>query len=1050
MAWMRMMGADSVAYHEKTVMGRADDFPGRALAYYASRGETPLVWGGAGAERLGLVGRVTEAQYRAIYGPGGACDPTTGERLVSTTRPGMELVIAAHKSVAELGVIGRAEDMHQIMDAERDTTLAYLERVTLERGGRRGRQRTPTATSGPVYAHTRHATSRAGDPSPHDHVLVANLVEMLDGQGGWKAPDTTLWREHLHAATIVGRAAAARTAVELGYAIAPDHGPSGRLGHWRIVGIPDEVLEIHSKRTAEISEAVEARGYSSYRARNIAARNNREVKRHTPVGELMPHWHQELAEVGWTVPELVASVARAGQEAVLAPGLSERELTRLMAEALSPEGRLSVAKVFTAADVVVAVGPALYGRPVADLQRAVQGILAAPDCVPLLGVRGVRERTYATAAALATEGAVADLVARGTGAATAAMVPNEVVEAAIAHAEDVLGRPLTSGQTKAVRGICGEGRRVSLVLGVAGAGKTTMVRCAAEAYAAAGYEVIGTATSGQAARTLGREAGLAESRTIASLLWRLDHGTLELTARQVVVLDEAGMTDDGDMLRLLTACDLAKTKVILVGDHRQLGPVGPGGALRALLNRHHGLVHVLVENLRQDDPNEREALRQLRGGTVADAVAWYAAHDRIRITPDANEARQATVDAWYADVCAGKNAAMYAWRRTNVDVLNRLARDRFALDGRLTGPELSVPDGRHYRVGDRIVTLAPGDDGQVVTSERGEVVSLGGYRDSLIVRMDDGRFERLQGDELAEERLAYGYATTVHRSQGSTVDVAHRFEDGGGRGLAYVSMSRGRQANTVHVVADDLDQAAEDLTRDWTADHRARWAIDSGTPATQPLAVEHHDSAPDGMRIALRFARLEAERRAVAAAIPPDPSAELATVDQHLAQLHRDRTDLLTGGGRYAGTPEGYAARQLTHARQQHTDAQRHAENPDSRRDRRHWRKEALHWADQEAAAEAAYANGVAPEAHRLDDAIIHLEQERDELHTARREHTVWLADHPEALHRLWTLDQELNPLPDLPEIIRDLGRTQATGLHRHAGIQPPGHDHGIELDFGP
>ena len=361
---MRMMGADSVAYHEATVMGRADDFPGRALAYYASRGETPLVWGGAGAERLGLVGRVTEAQYRAIYGPGGACDPTTGGRLVSALRPGMELVIAAHKSVAELGVMGRAEDMHRIMDAERDATLGYLETLTRSRGGRRGRQRTVTATSGMVYAHTRHATSRAGDPSPHDHVLVANLVEMLDGQGGWKAADTTLWREHLHAATIVGRAASARVAVELGYAIAPDHGPSGRLGHWRIVGIPDEVLEIHSKRAAEITEAVEARGESSYRARNIAARNNREVKRHTPVRELMPRWHAELAEVGWTVPELVASVERAGRDAVSKPPLSEREILRLMAEALAPEGRLSVAKVFTAADVVVAVGPALYGRPV--------------------------------------------------------------------------------------------------------------------------------------------------------------------------------------------------------------------------------------------------------------------------------------------------------------------------------------------------------------------------------------------------------------------------------------------------------------------------------------------------------------------------------------------------------------------------------------------------------------------------------------------------------------------------------------------------------------
>src|SRR5438270_11736957 len=149
----------------------------------------------------------------------------------------------------------------------------------------------------------------------------ANLVEMLDAEGGWKAADTTLWREHLHAATIVGRTAAAQQAVQLGYAIAADHGPSGRLGHWRIVGIPDEVLEIHSKRAAEISDAVEARGTSSHRARDIAARDTRAVKRHTPVGELMSRWHDELAEGGWTVPELAASVERAGWEAVLEPCL---------------------------------------------------------------------------------------------------------------------------------------------------------------------------------------------------------------------------------------------------------------------------------------------------------------------------------------------------------------------------------------------------------------------------------------------------------------------------------------------------------------------------------------------------------------------------------------------------------------------------------------------------------------------------------------------------------------------------------------------------------
>ena len=151
---------------------------------------------------------MTDAAYEAIFGPGGASHPVSGVRLVTTRRPGLELVIGAHKSLAVLGVIGRAEDMHAVMDAERDATLAYLDDVTRRFGGRRGRAGVAVETSGLVFAHTRHATSRAGDPAPHDHVLVANLVEMRDERGGWKAADTTVWREQLHAATVTGRSRA--------------------------------------------------------------------------------------------------------------------------------------------------------------------------------------------------------------------------------------------------------------------------------------------------------------------------------------------------------------------------------------------------------------------------------------------------------------------------------------------------------------------------------------------------------------------------------------------------------------------------------------------------------------------------------------------------------------------------------------------------------------------------------------------------------------------------------------------------------------------------
>jgi conjugative relaxase-like TrwC/TraI family protein len=217
LAWFRPMGAAEVAYHQATVVGREDDHPGRALAYYGSRGETPLRWGGAGAARLGLVGEVTPEAYEAAFGSGGFRHPASGERQVGTRRPGFELVVSAHKSVAVLGVLDRAEEMHSILDIETAATTDWLDGWFQARGGRRGRVQERTATAGLTYAVTRHATSRAGDPSPHDHVLVANVVEMLDDRGGFKGLDSAAPRDTVEAATMVGRLYSAVRAVELGF-----------------------------------------------------------------------------------------------------------------------------------------------------------------------------------------------------------------------------------------------------------------------------------------------------------------------------------------------------------------------------------------------------------------------------------------------------------------------------------------------------------------------------------------------------------------------------------------------------------------------------------------------------------------------------------------------------------------------------------------------------------------------------------------------------------------------------------------------------------------
>ncbi|MHB8456247.1 MAG: MobF family relaxase, partial [Acidimicrobiales bacterium] len=389
LAWMRMMGSDSVEYHEHTVAGRGDDPVVAAAAYYASRGETPMVWGGSGRALLGLDGGVELADYRALFGAGGAHHPSSGTRLVACRRPGLELVVSPSKSVAELGVIGRAEDMHAIVDAERDATLDYLDRLVAERGGRRGRGQLRTATGGLIWATSRHATTRAGDPQVHDHVLIANAVLMLDARGGWKGADTALLRDHLHAATAVGRLAGAREAVELGYGIVADAGPSGRLGGFAIAGIPDEVCAIHSKRSAQITDAVGTD--ASYASRSVAARATRDRKADVPVSDLLAGWQADLTAAGHPPAELLAAADAAGA----AYERTEVDLELLAGDLLAAGRPLASEKIFTRADVIVAAAPHLHGLPSSLLDEAVTAVLGHADAIRLPHVTGRREEGWA-------------------------------------------------------------------------------------------------------------------------------------------------------------------------------------------------------------------------------------------------------------------------------------------------------------------------------------------------------------------------------------------------------------------------------------------------------------------------------------------------------------------------------------------------------------------------------------------------------------------------------------------------------------------------------
>ncbi|MGD0876284.1 MAG: hypothetical protein ABSA14_15060 [Acidimicrobiales bacterium] len=131
------------------------------------------------------------------------------------------------------------------------------------------------------------------------------------------------------------------------------------------------------------------------------------------------------------------------------------------------------------------------------------------------------------------------------------------------------------------------------------------------------------------------------------------------------------------------------------------------------------------------------------------------------------------IRAWAADIDAGRDPLLLAYRRDNVETLNRAARDLWGRSGRLTGPELVAPGGRTYRSGDEVITLAPGPHGAWVTSQAARVTAVDPEAQILTAVTPDGRQLHMGAEDIGADRLAYGYAITAHRAQGTTFEVAH-------------------------------------------------------------------------------------------------------------------------------------------------------------------------------------------------------------------------------------------------------------------------------------
>jgi ATP-dependent exoDNAse (exonuclease V) alpha subunit len=564
----------------------------------------------------------------------------------------------------------------------------------------------------------------------------------------------------------------------------------------------------------------------------------------------------------------------------------------------------------------------------AGLEAAADRFLERPDVVALVPEEAAFRRRDGRVLPVAREGlrySTTELLAReqqlvATAASTDAVAP-------VADDRDVArairSRPSLSGeQQRMIEILCLDGRRVAVVAGKAGTGKTFALAAAREAWQAAGRPVLGVAVARRAARELETGAGI-QSTSVAALVQDLAHGH-GLPRGCVLVLDEAGMAPTRDLATLLEHVEQAGAKLVLVGDHRQLPEIEAGGAFRAFVRR--GLAIELTENQRQREPWERRALDLIADGHADRAVPQYAQHGRIHLADTSDQTMAQLVEDWNAGDGDGREAVMLAHRRADVAALNQLARERLRDAGQVHGPELELSGGP-FAAGDAIVIKRNEPALRISNGDRGHILAVDPVGRRLLAAIDDRQVELGPGflDDITRHghpTVMHGYAVTVHVAQGLTVDHAYLLADHGlTRELGYTALSRGRHTNHVYLTRHPEDPHAEigptdappepieRLTRALQRSEAAELAIDTD-PRRQLAEAEEQLRAARTERLAVEEARWSPRRRS---------RLEKAARREREAARQVDRARRLGVEQRHGAKPFA-AAEDLARARERQVD----------------------------------------------------------------------------------------------------------------------------------
>ncbi|MEV4868517.1 MobF family relaxase [Streptomyces syringium] len=876
--------------------------------------------------RMRTAARAFEAEYHRTPADGAEL----GRYLSARTGPQRHAVTGydltfSNEELSLLFALGGPEARRIVLEAlaqARSETLRWLEHHALAvRTGPGGvaQQKAQPGLLATVYL---HYESRAGDPMVHEHAVISPRVKGPDGR--WRNLDSRLLlRDVVVASELFNQRSLEILCSRLRLAAEEVKVTPGQRPVMRIVGIDPRLRAAFAQRGNAVRTTADAlfddyrrrhghqpHGAARYtlleRARNQSSPAKRKAR---SLDELLAMWRRRAVAVTdrATVDNLLATAQAAALHRPAPAGLdiaaAAEEVLTVVAERRTAFRRrhvLAEARRYLMRTLAGATAPPQAAEQITDR------VLAHGDCLDITPpeinpphpdlrradgtsvYRPIGSQTYTTHSLLAAENRLL------AGARTSVIPP--VGRGTFARVAALNRGPMDAGQ-RALAGSFVLSERLLLAgLGPAGAGKTTAMRLVARAVDAAGGRLIPLAPSSRAAKVLGGDLE-RRAHTLHSWLHQRDRAAegktvgkeFQLRSGDVVLIDEAGMAGTLLLDKILADATSAGAVVRLLGDPHQLTAVEAGGALR-LIARAGGAVELdQLHRFRVD--GEADASLVLRDGEDnRTAFTWYRDKGRI-VAGDYEAMCDMVFAAWAKDLGKGLTSLMTAADTATVTALNLRAQAWHIKAGNVdTSAAAALHAGQRAHVGDVIVTrlnrrrmTVRGGKDFVKNGDTWTVTKVlpGG---DVVVRHTQHRGRIRLPAKYTATQCELGYASTIHRSQGMTVDTSHALASArSNREGVYVQLTRGARTNRLYVAIEDGDRL-DDVLASIAARRRAQ------VSATESIAALQQEISAPG-QLSAEFADV-AERATTARLtgllerrLGPDRTATFMAADAYPALI---------------------------------------------------------------------------------------------------------------------------------------------------------------------